>query len=184
MKSVNSTFLMAGICLVVLLMVFERCVAQAPTPAAAAHPTRQTPPTASEIAAAARAATLDPANAVATRIGGKHMKFTPVRCQFPLCGGSSPTEKAESASDSAFVGVLENEFAGDETSLPPGKYNIFFANVRGQWKAYAEAGGRIIREAVRATAEHKGGAGERPRFSEKGWCIYVSVAGYTWKACW
>ena len=120
---------------------------------------RSSKPTGAEIAAAARAGTLDNASAITATVLSKPFKFTPARTQ----QGAVPDE-------GIFLGVLENGAAGDETGLPPGTYNLFAAQVGGQWKGYAESNGQIVREAlrVRATAP---AAGAKPYFSEKGWCI-------------
>ena len=72
------------------------------------------------------------------------------------------------------VGVLENELAGDETDLPPGKYNVFVKKVDGEWKAYAESDGTVVAEAARVTVEKrdKKDTGNRtPQFKSDGWCI-------------
>jgi len=124
---------------------------------------RTTPPSGSEIAAAARAARLDPGNAATATMFGKSFKFTPA--QVLTKGEPTAVEKGQ------FLGVLENGAVGDETGLPPGKYNLFVADVNGQLKGYAEANGQIVKEAIRATS-HEGAKG-RPQFNEKGWAVYV-----------
>jgi len=127
---------------------------------------RTTAPSGAEIAAAARAARLDTGNAATATMFGKPFKFTPAQL---------PT-KADKPDDGKgnFLGVLENGAVGDETGLPPGKYNLFFATVNGQPKGYAEANGQIVKEAIRATSTpaQEGGKG-RPQFNEKGWWINV-----------
>ena len=97
---------------------------------------------------------------------GKPFKFTPT--QAPM-KGDKPAD-----SESGFLGVLENGAIGDETGLPPGKYNLYFANVNGQIKGYAEANGRIVKEAIRATST-PAAANERgkPQFGEKGWWVSI-----------
>src|SRR5688572_3811635 len=126
---------------------------------------RSAPPSGAEIAAAARAGALDPAKAVTATLLGKPFRFTPAR--------GSETVRVE---DGAFLGVLENGAAGDETGLPPGKYNLFATQVGGQWKGYAESNGQIVREAIRASST-TGSAGTKPYFTERGWCImYMSYA--------
>ena len=122
---------------------------------------RSTAPSGAEIAAAARAGALDPAKAVTATLLGKPFKFTPAR-------GS---EKVR-VEDGAFLGVLENGAAGDETGLPPGKYNLFAAQVGGQWKGYAESNGQIVREAIRASVT-PGTGGAKSYFTERGWCVMV-----------
>jgi hypothetical protein len=127
---------------------------------------RATAPTGAEIAASARAARLDTANVATATMFGKPFKFTPAQV---------PT-KAEPATEGKgqFVGVLESGAVGDETGLPPGKYNLFVASVNGQVKGYAEANGQIVKEAIRATSTPAApGAKSRPQFNQKGWSVYV-----------
>ena len=127
---------------------------------------RATPPTGAEIAASARAARLDTGNIGTATMFGKPFKFTPA--QLPTKADKPDDGKGQ------FVGVLENGAIGDETGLPPGKYNLYVANVNGQLKGYAEANGRVVKEAIRVTSTPAAaGAKERPRFNEKGWAVYV-----------
>ncbi|MCI0433091.1 MAG: hypothetical protein L0271_05495 [Gemmatimonadetes bacterium] len=129
---------------------------------------RTSPPTGADIAAAARAASLDQANAATATLFGKPFRFTPASAQ-----------PAASAEAGVFLGVLENGAAGDETGLPPGKYNVYVAQVAGQWRGYAESGGQIVRQAIRVTATpSNAGASAKPTFSEKGWC--VEVVSWNW----
>ena len=72
--------------------------------------------------------------------------------------------------DGVFLGVLENGAAGDETGLPPGRYNLYAAQVGGVWKGYAESNGQIVRQAIRASTT-PGTPGAKPQFNERGWCI-------------
>jgi len=144
---------------------------------------RTTPPHGSEIAAAARAARLDTSNATTTTMFGKPFKFTPAQV----------ATKADKPGDGEgeFLGVLENGAVGDETGLPPGKYNLYVANVNGQSKGYAEANGQIVKEAIRAssTPAPEGTKG-RPQFIEKGWSVrvyycssYVGITGTVYVGC-
>jgi len=126
---------------------------------------RTTTPNGSEIAAAARAARLDAGNVATATMFGKPFKFTP--SQAP-----AKTDKPDDGND-GFLGVLENGAVGDETGLPPGKYNLYFANVNGQLKGYAEANGQIVKEAIRVTATPAPDGKGRPQFIEKGWSIRV-----------
>jgi hypothetical protein len=75
------------------------------------------------------------------------------------------------------VGQLENDAAGDETGLPPGKYNLYVARVDGRWRAYAESGGQIVKEAARADVQSSGQAptGKKPQFRAQGWCFTVET---------
>ena len=113
---------------------------------------RVTPPSGAEIAAAARAAALDVANATTATLSGKSFRFTPAR------GNASGNE--------AFAGVLENGAPGVRTGLPTGRYNVYVARVNGQWKAFAESGGQIVRETLDVTVS-PGTPGAKPYFIEK-----------------
>ncbi len=131
-------------------------------------PSRPSAPSGAEIAAAARAGRLDTANVGTATMFGKPFKFTPVQ----------PGSKADppDAGKGVFLGVLENGAVGDETGLPPGKYNLFVADVNGQIKGYAEANGRIVKEAIRANVTPAPeGARTKPVFQEKGWSVRVYV---------
>lgn len=140
---------------------------------------RQAPPTGAEIAAAAKAAKLDAANAGAASFHGKSMRFTPVERRRDA--------RIEDLEAGAFVGVLENGAAGDETGLPAGKYDIMVAKVGDMWRAYAETGGKIIAEAARCDAKREEGAAAagsgKPVFLEKGWCwtFCVNLWGFCLK---
>ena len=127
---------------------------------------RASKPTGAEIAAAARSTQLDAANIGTAIVGGKSMRFTPAR-------QASGTVALADPGTGAFLGVLENELAGDETSLPAGKFNLFVANVGGQWHAYAEARGQLVAEAARVTVTPGKGPAVRPRFEAKGWCVII-----------
>lgn len=143
-----------------LVGVAQRLHAQAAAPNAAVAG-RQLPPTGAEIASAARAVTLDHAVAAGATMFSRPFRFTPARLKGPLEEG-------------AVIGVLENGAEGDETGLPPGKYNLYTAKVAGQWKTYAEAGGRIASEAIRTTVSPTDRAA-RPAFRTRGWCIITTM---------
>jgi len=116
---------------------------------------RKDKPTGEEIANKAKAAKFDSANSTAGEKIGKKVKLTPakldhVKSEAELEGGQ-------------IIGMLETEAPGDETGLPPGKYNVFAAKVGNDWHVYAESGGKIVVEAVHVRAKNqnfmrKGGA--------------------------
>jgi hypothetical protein len=114
---------------------------------------RSSPPNGAEVAAAARAAALDIGSAVSSTLSGKTFRFTPAR------GNSSHVNEA-------FAGVLENGAPGVLTGLPAGRYNMYVARVNGQWKAFAESGGAIVRETADVSTS-PGVPGARPYFIEK-----------------
>jgi hypothetical protein len=119
---------------------------------------RNAPPSGTEIAAAARATKLDSTNVGTATMFSKPFTFTPSE------------DGAGNLEQGVFLGVLENGGAGDETGLPPGRYNLFVASVAGRWRAYAEAKGQVVREAAKTTVTSTGRGGQvRPRFLEKGW---------------
>jgi hypothetical protein len=118
-------------------------------------------PSGADIAQKARATRFNPANAGTGTFQGKSMKLTPAA----LAVASLDELKAGQV-----IGILENDAAGDETGLPPGRYNLFVAFVDGQWRGYAEAGGKIISPAVR-TRIANAGAGKTPTFQQNGWCF-------------
>ena len=135
-------------------------------------PSRTTRPTGAEIAAAARAARLDTGNVATATMFGKPFKFTPAHVRTKT---DPPNE-----SKGLFLGVLENGAVGDETGLPPGKYNLYFANVNGKPTGYAEANGQITKEAIRTTSTPAAeGAKGKPQFNEKGWSIMVYTCDTT-----
>ena len=113
---------------------------------------RVTPPSGAEIAAAARAAALDVANAASATLSGKSFRFTPAR------GNASGSE--------AYAGVLESGAPGSYTGLPAGRYNIYVAQINGQWKAFAESAGQIVRETSLVTVS-PGTPGAKPYFIER-----------------
>ena len=128
---------------------------------------RRGPPTGAEIATKARAARFSAANTGVGTFHGKTMKLTPA-----VLDGVTPEElKAGQV-----LGVMENGAAGDETGLPPGRYNLFVAYVDGQWRGYAESGGRIISPAIRTSIANVTPT-KTPQFKEKGWCF---LAFWSW----
>lgn len=128
---------------------------------------RTTPPTGTEIAAAAKASRLDAANAATGVFQGKSMKFTPAQ--------GRKDARLEDLEAGAFAGVMETEATGDETGLPPGRYNVMIAKVGGQWKAYAESNGKIVRESARCDLKQASSriTDRKPLFVEKGWCWWI-----------
>jgi hypothetical protein len=78
-----------------------------------------------------------------------------------------------------FMGVLENEIAGDETGLPPGRYNLYYTPVCGGCKdgtqqshVYAEANGKIVAEALRVSWLNERKGTKSVEFIPKGWGFY------------
>ena len=63
------------------------------------------------------------------------------------------------------------EAAGDETGLPPGRYDLFAAQLADGWHVWAAADGQIVKEALRVKVEPHPGrpADARQRFRAKVW---------------
>ncbi len=131
-------------------------------------------PTGAEIAQKARAARFDAARAGKGVFEGKPMKLTPA----VLNGVGLEDLKAGQV-----VGLLENGAAGDETGLPPGRYDLFLSYVGQQWHAYAEANGKVVAEAIRTSVTE--GSAPATQFQPKGWCfdIVVYLTPFWWHVC-
>jgi hypothetical protein len=137
---------------------------------------RKEKPSGAEIAGRARSAVLDSANTMTGEKSGKKIKLTP-----------ATLDQVKSESDleqGQFMGVLETEALGDETGLPPGKYNLFAAKVGNEWHVYAESGGTIVAEAVHIRAEkQQPGIRKKPEFRAQGWCWWVPVGFWGFWFC-
>jgi hypothetical protein len=139
--------------------------------------TRKAAPTGQEIAQKAKATKLDRAHATVAELKGKKIVFTPA----DLHQVKHPTELEAGR----VIGTLETEAVGDETGLPPGNYHVFVAKVGDQWHAYAEAGGVVVKEAVRVRMERAKDRplNPKPEFREEGWCFSCWVMG-EWEGFW
>lgn len=124
-------------------------------------------PKGSYIASKSSKVKLDHANMVTATILNKKVTFTPA---FFV---------TDSLGNGKIMGVLETEIAGDETNLPPGKYNIYVANVKGKLHCYAESNGKIIKEAARVELVDTQ-LKERAEIFPKGWGISISCKGGHW----
>jgi len=120
-------------------------------------------PTGKEINMRAADTPLDQGKRAFGRKQGKTCTFTPAN----LSRGELELEKG------VILGQLDTALPGEETSLAPGRYNLFLANVGGKWRAYAESGGVIVAEAARVfvgLSAKTVGAGRKPVFYSRGWC--------------
>ena len=139
-------------------------------------------PNGNEIRAKAAAVSLDKARAFSGKIPGGAVSFTPAR----LDNIKSPDEFEQGF----VIGLMESTAVGDETKLPPGKYNIYVSKEGGTWKAYAENNGKVVAEAIRVTVEEHSlwdRASPEGRVNPDGWCIYVcwaSLFGWCVLATW
>jgi len=127
---------------------------------------RKDKPRGKEIEEKAKKTKLNPSIVAHGNKHGKSLKFSGADLSY--------LEKAEDLEEGEVIGVLENELAGDETGLPPGKYNLFLTNISGDWHLYAESNAEIIAEATKIKV-NKFAAGESKRkeagFSTEGWCL-------------
>ena len=146
-----------------LLIVLGVLATAAPMAMAQRGP-RAEKPTGAEIALKARTARLDHANAGKGEFQGKPITFTPALLP----------PRADLASGQ-IIGVLENDVEGDETGLPPGKYDVFAARLEDGWHVYAASGGQIVREALRVDVVRRPGqpAEKKPRIRPKGWGVDI-----------
>jgi len=137
-------------------------VTQAGAPAAR-NGVRLGAPAGAYIADRFKDARLDEKRAVTQEHQGKKITFTPARV----------TEDLDEAAQGHILGVLETEIEGGETGLPAGRYTIFAKSVGGEWEAFAEADGFVVKQALQVTAvEAQDDKAGKPRFeaSEGGWC--------------
>ena len=121
-----------------------------------------------EIAEKAKAAKLDKGRQASGKKDGKRITFTPAEI------GKLKAEKDLEAGH--VVGHLDTEAAGDESGLPPGKYNLLLAKEGGKWVVHAESGGQVVGQAKDVKVDkkavgkgQKGGRPDKPKFGEKGW---------------
>jgi hypothetical protein len=132
-----------------------------------------------DVAALAKKIRLEDDRRGTGEMGGKKSHFIPARLDH--------LHNPEDLEQGQVIGVLDTELAGDETDLPPGKYNVFLRKGDdGEWEAVAETDGRIVSRAARVTVrseKEKEGPGRekgprkppRPEFKERGWCWWACV---------
>lgn len=132
--------------------------------AAARNGVRLGAPAGAYIAARFKDTHLDAGRAVTQEHEGKKITFTPARV----------TESLDEAAQGYVLGVLETEIEGGETGLPVGRYTIFAKSVGGEWEAFAEVDGSVVKQALQVTAAdaQEGDKPSKPKFeaSEGGWC--------------
>lgn len=122
-----------------------------------------------EIKEKAKKMKLDTAKVVHGKKNGKSVKFNVAKLEH--------VKSVKDLEQGEVVGVLENELAGDETNLPPGKYNVYVKKVNGEWKAYAESDGKVVAEAARVTVEkQRGKKNGKSRFHPNGWGFSISIS--------
>ena len=77
----------------------------------------------------------------------------------------------------AIVGMLDIDRKGAETGLPAGKYHVFVKQIKGDWDAFYEKDGKIVKDAVGVHFDEKGH--REPKFKDGGDCVLYSH----WEFC-
>lgn len=127
-------------CFIVLILVLGLVVPSIPSFAAWDNINK-------EIQAKIKTMNLDTINTVIGEKKGRRISFTPANL--------STVAQMFDIEQGQVIGVMETELAGDESSLPPGKFVIYLKKEFGQWKGYAAANGQVVAEAARVTVEQK-----------------------------
>jgi hypothetical protein len=130
-----------------------------------------------EIASKSKAIKLDEKRAKKAQISGKKFDFVPadlgmVRALDQLKAG-------------VVVGALDTEASVAEgVSLPPGKYEIYVAQVGGQWQAYATKSGKIVKAAKSVVERPDTPANMEPTFNTGSgcWWLWLIITGLN--VCW
>ncbi len=85
-----------------------------------------------------------------------------------------PRPFAQAVGAGVIIGRLDTRLPGDETNLPAGSFDVYLANVNGQWRAFAESKGRVVAEAkhveVVANAGRSKQRSVKALFHSHGWC--------------
>ncbi|MGH7628874.1 MAG: hypothetical protein ACREOF_05715 [Gemmatimonadales bacterium] len=101
-------------------------------------------PAGQAVVAKAKAAQLDEKRAKKAKIGGRKFDLTPA--------DFSGIKSLDQLKAGVFLGVLETDAsAAEDVSLPPGKHELYAAQVNGEWKAYAAKNGKVVKVAKRVT---------------------------------
>lgn len=136
---------------------------------------RKDKPSGREISDRAKGISLQEDRALHAKREGKNIKFTPADL--------GHVKSLDEFENGQVMGVLDTEAEGDETGLPPGKYNVFLSNVDGKWQAFAESGGKIAATASRVDInQHKMEERKSPKttFNPDGWCICICIVSWWW----
>jgi len=83
-----------------------------------------------------------------------------------------------------FIGQMNTELPGDLTKLPPGKYNLYLAKVKGEWHVYAESGGKIVEQAHKVKFEKKVREGKPDNKKLEKPTFHKDDTDYYWHGCW
>ena len=134
-------------------------------------------PSGREIAEKAKSAKLRPDRVIHGQKNGKNVTFTAA----DLRNLKSPKE----LESGQVIGVLETETEGDESGLPPGKYNLYLKKMGNEWKVYAESGGTVVGQAARVEVKTHGKPASEvvPGFKPEGWCLISICLIDCWFFC-
>jgi len=131
-------------------------------------------PTGPDLSRKADQSLLDTASTATGEVQGKKVRFTPVNPHH--------ITSEQALENGQFIGVLENEIAGDKSGLQPGKYNVHIAKVGTQWHVYAESSGKIAAKAASVVERRDTPANQKPQFSTGSFCwwVWLGFTGFTW----
>jgi hypothetical protein len=132
-------------------------------------------PSGHQIAEKAKATKFDRARATTAKVQGKNVTVIPA-------DADQLTSESE-AKAGQVIGQLDTEVTGDETGLPPGKYNLYAEEREDGWHVYAESGGQVVKEGLRARADKTKDPASRngkPEITEPGWCISIWIFSFCW----
>jgi hypothetical protein len=139
---------------------------------------RKDDPSGREIAEKAKQIKFDNRKDIVGEKNGKTMHF--------LGADLSHVKSLDELEDGQVIGVMDTALAGDETTLPAGKHNLFLSKVGGEWRIHAESNGEIVAQAVRVSvAEHAVSTRRvsNPHFSQQGWCLIDICILSIWGCC-
>jgi hypothetical protein len=129
-----------------------------------------------ELAKKSKVAKLNEKHAKHAEIKGK--KFDLVPADF------SGLKSIDEVKAGVYLGVLDTDASLDEgVSLPPGKYDLYVAQVGGQWQAYAMKGDKIVK-AAKTVAERPTAPNAEPQFSLGSGCWWVNLFITGFYVCW
>ncbi|MFL5403925.1 MAG: hypothetical protein ACJ8BF_14045 [Gemmatimonadales bacterium] len=129
-----------------------------------------------EFANKSKTAKLNDKLAKHAEINGKKFDFTPA--------DYSGLKSVDDVKAGVYLGVLDTDASiAEDVSLPPGKYDIFVAQVGGQWQAYAMRGGKIVK-AAKTVMERPTPPNAEPVFSRGSGCWWLNLFITGIYVCW
>ena len=145
----------------------------APASATAQGNGHRGPPSGRDIAEKAKATKLDASQATTANVQGKRVTVTPA--------DAGQLKSHSDMREGQVLGQLDTEVAGDETGLPAGKYNLYAVEQDDGLHVYAESGGQVVGEGLRATKHSdRSSRGNKPEITEPGWCISIWIFSFCW----